>query len=237
MRKTNEGIGALLLAFDANVNANGGQLALKYDLSASDLDRVHQATLVWSWFQDALKAARDWSQSLTQTRDLMKTSVRGDALPLPGVPVLPPVPTLVGPPVAPAQLESGFFVFFNGLAAGIKAAENYDIADGILLSIEGAEILPPIASETVPVVTGAIVTSGHPELNCPKAQFQGYQVSLTLPNQPKKIIGTSLTRRYSVAEPLPAPGTAEVWTFEVQYLFQNKLFGHASQPLVMTVRG
>jgi len=54
---------------------------------------------------------------------------------------------------------------------------------------------------------------------------------------PKKLIGFSLTRRYNVTAPLPAPGTAEVWTFEVQYRYQNQPFGHFSQPLVLTVRG
>ena len=40
-----------------------------------------------------------------------------------------------------------------------------------------------------------------------------------------------------VEEPLPAPGTAEIWTFEVQYRDQNKPFGQLSQALNLTVRG
>ena len=34
-----------------------------------------------------------------------------------------------------------------------------------------------------------------------------------------------------------APGTAEVWIFEVQYRFQDQPFGQFSQPLNLTLRG
>ena len=227
----------MLLAFDTNISAGGGALALKYHLTASELTRVHQASLVWGWFQDALVSARSWAQSLTQMRDAMTNAPQGTSLPMPGGPTLPVVPTLPGPPVTPVLLEPGFFDLFNSLATRIKAAENYDIADGILLKIEGTEIPEPIASDTMPVLTGDIFTSGHPELTCVKGVFQGYQVYLTRPDIARRLIGTSLTRRYNVMEPLPAPGTAEVWTFEVQYLYQNEPFGHVSQPLVLTVRG
>ena len=47
----------------------------------------------------------------------------------------------------------------------------------------------------------------------------------------------STSRRYTVTEPLPAAGMAEVWTFEVQYQYQNAPFGQVSQPLELTVRG
>ena len=49
--------------------------------------------------------------------------------------------------------------------------------------------------------------------------------------------GFSTGRRYTVNEPLPAAGTAEVWIFEVQYRLNNAPFGQISQPLELTVRG
>ncbi len=69
------------------------------------------------------------------------------------------------------------------MVAGIKAAANYDPADGILLGIEGAEIVPPDAQTTIPVLTGDLFTSGHPELTCQKGVFQGYTVWLTRPTR------------------------------------------------------
>ena len=130
----------------------------------------------------------------------------------------------------------GFFIFFSSLAARIKAHENYDPADGILLGIEGAQIPAPDPA-TVPVLTGDLFTSGHPELTCVKGPFQGYDAYLTRPGQPRKLIGFSTARRYNVTEPLPAPGVAEIWIFEVQYRYQNQPFGQMSQPLNLTVRG
>ena len=237
MPTTVDGIGAMLLAFDTNINASGGALATKYGIVAAELKRVTQARLVWGWFQDILGTARDWAQSLTQSRDTMTSAPQDNAGPLPGGPVLPAVPTLPGPPpAAPALLEPGFFIFFSSLAARIKAHENYDPADGTLLGIEGAQIPAPDPA-TVPVLTGDLFTSGHPELTCVKGPFQGYDAYLTRPGQPRKLIGFSTARRYNVAEPLPAPGVAEIWIFEVQYRYQNQPFGQMSQPLSLTVRG
>jgi hypothetical protein len=60
---------------------------------------------------------------------------------------------------------------------------------------------------------------------------------MTRPSQPKKGPFFSTARRCMVEEPLPASGTAEVWTFEVQYRLNNQPFGQKSQPLNITVRG
>ncbi len=90
---------------------------------------------------------------------------------------------------------------------------------------------------TIPALSGDIFTSGHPELTCVKGQFQGYDAYLTRPGQTRKLIGFSTARRYNVTEPLPAASVAEIWTFEVQYRYQNQPFGQVSQPLNLTVRG
>lgn len=96
---------------------------------------------------------------------------------------------------------------------------------------------PPNPATTTPRLTGEIFTSGHPELSCKKGIFQGYTVFLTRPGGTTKELGFSTGRRFNVTEPLPATGTAEIWTFEAQYRYQNAPFGHVSQPLSLTVRG
>lgn len=237
MPKTVEGIGSMLLAFDTNINANTAALATKYGIAPDERTRVTQARLVWNWFTDALTAARDWAQSLTDTRDTMTSAPQAAADPVPGGPMMPAAPTMPTTPPTPALLEPGFFTFFSSLVARIKGHEDYDEADGKLLGIEGAEIPAPVAATTIPVLRGDIFTSGHPELTCVKGQFQGYDVYLTRPGAAKKLIGFSTARRFNVTEPLPAPGVAEIWTFEVQYRYQNAPFGQVSQPLNLTVRG
>ena len=137
---------------------------------------------------------------------------------------------------APALLESGFFGFFGGLVARIKSVQNYDPADGTLMGIEGA-VIPPPDPAIVPTVTGDLFHSGHPQLTCKKGVFDGYTVWLTRPAQAKKLIGSSFGRNFEVTEPLPAAGVAEIWTFEVQYIYKGAPFGQISQPLLLTVRG
>ncbi|MEA3187291.1 MAG: hypothetical protein QOD99_1121 [Chthoniobacter sp.] len=151
MPLTADGIATMLVAFDTNINANAGALATKYSLDAADLARIHQARLVWQWFLDALVVARNWSQSLTGTRDSMLTGAPGAPQPLPGLPTLPAAPQVsAGPPAVAAQLEPGFFTFFSSTVAGIKNADNYDESDGKLLGIEGAEIPAPDPITTTP---------------------------------------------------------------------------------------
>ena len=242
MPKTDPGVAAMLVKFDTNANANSGALAAKYVLTTGELNRIRQARYVWQWFIDTLAVAREWAQSITAKRDMLLTSPPAAAMSVPGGPTLPPNPTYVSltppgsmPPV-PALLEPGFFDFFSGVAGRVKDAANYEISDGELLGIEGAEIPAPLPS-IVPVLTGDLFHSGHPELTCKKGVFQGYTVWLTRPAQARKQIGFSTGRRFTVTEPLPAPGLAEVWTFEVQYRFQDAPFGQISQPLELTVRG
>lgn len=226
MPQTADGVAAMLVAFDTNAPA----YATKYLLTAPELARVTSARQSWQWFLDALEVGRNWGQNLTSLRDSMVTGAPAAPVPLPGGPTLPPYPEV-------GELESGFFTFFASLVSRIKTAANYDVADGQQLGIEGAEIPPPDPATNIPVLTGDLYSSGHPELTCRKGQFQGYTVWLTRPGQGKKQTGFATTRRFVVEEPLPAAGTAEVWVFEAQYRYQNAPFGQVSQPLNLTVRG
>ncbi|MEO6871427.1 MAG: hypothetical protein ABI233_04310 [Chthoniobacterales bacterium] len=230
-----EAVDQVFVACDANLNANGGALATKYAVTADELARLAQGRLVWHWFMDSLSVARDWAVSMTQQRDLMH-GAPGALLPLPSGPTLPPAPTDPAHPLTILGLEPGFLTFFTDLVARIKNAGNYLIADGVLLGIEGSEIAPPDPT-TVPKLSGEIFTSGHPELTCRKGVFQGYEVWLTRPGVAKKSIGFSTARRFNVNEAMPAAGTAEVWTFEVQYRYKDAPFGQFSQPLNLNVRG
>jgi hypothetical protein len=232
---TDAGTLAMLVAFDTNQNA----LATKYALTAAEMNRVRQARYVWQWFQDALVVAREWAQSLTSKRDSMVTGPAASAGSIPGGPALPASPTYVPLPSGTSTavlLEPGFFEFLSGIVARIKTAQNYDPADGVLLGIEGA-VIPPPDPAIVPLVTGDVFHSGHPGLTCRKGVFDGYTVWLTRPGQARKQVGFSTKRHFEVDEPLPTAGTAEVWSFEVQYRYKGESFGQISQPLELAVRG
>ena len=242
MPSTDAGIAAMLVGFDTNATANSNALATKYVITTAELNRIRQARYVWQWFIDTLGVARDWPQSITAKRDGMFSLPAAPAVPVPGGPTLPASPMYVSltspggtPPIA-ALLEPGFFTFFAGIVARVKDSQIYEVADGELLGIEGAEIPPPDPS-VAPVLTGDLFHSGHPELSCKKGVFQGYTVWMTRPGQPKRQICFSTGRRCTVTEPLPAPGTAEIWVFEAQYRYKDAPFGQISQPLELTVRG
>ena len=113
-----------------------------------------------------------------------------------------------------------------------QAGLHHDPADGKLLGNEGS----PQPSVT-PAPTVALVTAGHPEVSCTKGQFQGCHVWLTRPGQAQKDLGVSLGRHFEVAEPLPAAGTAEIWSFVAQYVHQNAPPRQMNPPVSITMRG
>ncbi len=224
----------MLTAFAMNIP---GALATKYSVTPAEITSVTQAQMVWTWFDDALAVGRSWSTSLTAQRDALSTGTPGTFDPMPTPPTLPAVALLPPtPPGTPVQIEHAFFTTFAALVSRIKRNPHYDVADGKLLGIEGTPVPPPSPS-VVPVPSVVLVTAGHPEVSCTKGVFQGFNVYLTRPAQAQKFLGLSLGRHYLVNEPLPAPGTAEIWSFVAQYQYQNAPFGQMSQPVSITVRG
>ena len=229
---TQQGIGDMLTAFVTNIP---GALATKYNVTDDEVHSVTQTQMVWGWFDDALAIARAWSVSLTANRDALSTGAQGTFDPMPGSPTLPDVPTLP-PAKGPVQIEHSFFTAFSALVSRIKRDPHYDVADGVLLGIEGTAQPKPLPS-VVPLPTVALVTAGHPEVTCTKGVYQGFKVFFTRPGQAQKDLGMSLGRHFEVTEPLPAAGTAEIWSFVVQYVYQNAPFGQMSAPVSITVRG
>ena len=238
--RSETGVATTLVTFDNGINASSGALATKYIVTIAELNRVRAGRYVWQWFLDAAGIGSEWAQGFTGKRDLMLTGAQTGTVAIPGGPTLPANPTYLQLPTGPsnpaALLDPGFFTFFLALVARIKSSLNYDPADGVLLGIEGAAIAPPVAT-IVPVVTGDLFHSGHPGLTCKKGVFDGYTVWLTRPGQARREIGFSSHRHYEVGEPLPAAGTAEIWSFEVQYRYKGAAFGQISQPRELTVRG
>ena len=87
MPKDDDGIYAMLLSFDTNISPLQG----KYGLLSADLLRVHQARLCWRWFLDCLKAASEWSESVTAKKRTMRSGPPGGAMNMPPGPLLPAV--------------------------------------------------------------------------------------------------------------------------------------------------
>lgn len=230
--KDDPGVLAVLVAIDTNLP---GALATKYGVAAPDLLRLRHGRYAYGWFIAAKEAAQAYSQSMTDTHASMFKGPVGPLQPLPGPIELPEVPTFDDPAVT-TQFEPGFFDFLTRTVSDIKNHAAYDVADGLLMKIEGAEIPPP-DSQIVPVVDWEIGASGRPILIVKKGDFQGYTVCVARGAGPMLEIGFSTTRRYEIPLPLPAAGVAEIWKVQVQYRYQNAPFGQKSPVIEIPVRG
>lgn len=236
MPSTDAAVAAMLGQFTTNAAADSGALATKYSLSDAELARIAQAAAVTAWFLTNTETLRGRAQQFTQLRGQMDTG-SGAAFAIPTIIQLPEPPSHLSAGVlTPSLLDPGFFPWFIGRVGELKKSSVYVVSDGEALGIEGTQVAPP-SSSTKPLLTGDVSGSGEPILTCKKGVFQGFEVFLTRPGQAKKSVGFSTGRHFTVAEPLPAAGTAEVWTFEVQYRYQGDPFGLRSDPLPLTVRG
>jgi hypothetical protein len=233
MPEDDEGVYQMLLAFETNIPP----LVSKYGLLSADTLRVRQARLCWRWFLDCLEAGRQWTESVTGKKKMMRSGPPGAAMAMPPGPVLPAVPTIdLGTGPQPIQFEPDFFIYFGSLVAKIKTSVNYEKADGDLLKIEGAEIPPP-SVDTVPVLKVTAGPGGVPQLEVPKGVFDGYDVQFKIGEgavQP----GMFSTKRKWVHEiTLPPAGTAVVYSYRVQYRYKGQPFGQYSPWVSISVRG
>lgn len=233
MPKTDEGIATMLMSFDDNIAA----LNSKYGLLSADLLRVHQARLAWRWFLDCLEAARQWSESTTGKKQQLQHGPTGPAQAMPAGPVCPPVPTInLGAGVVPIKWEPEFFTYFGSLVARIKSTVGYEKADGDLLGIEGAAILPPEPS-VVPVLKVTTGTGGLPELDVVKGQFDGYDFQFKVGDGPVQQ-GTFVSKRHYLHNiTLPGPGVAVLYSYCAQYRYKGEPFGQHSAWVTHSVHG
>ncbi len=225
------GILSVLTALDTNLP---GALATKYEVTAPQLLRLRHGRYSYEWFIDTNSIARQWCKSMSDAHDSMTTANPGPLTALPGLPILPAVPTFNTPAVT-AQYEPGFFDFLGRLVQGIKTHDNWDEADGILLKIVGAEVAPP-DPDIVPEVKFKYSPSGRPILIVKKMDFQGYTVFVARGAGAMTEIGFSTTREYEINLPLPAQGQFETWQVQVQYRYQNEPFGNKSQVIDIPVK-
>ncbi|MEQ1862843.1 MAG: hypothetical protein ABMA13_23220 [Chthoniobacteraceae bacterium] len=226
------GVLAVLVALDMNLP---GALATKYGVTAPDLLRLRHGRYAYGWFIDAKETAQQYSQSMTDTHQSMFDGPADALQPLPGLPTLPAAPVFNDPEVT-CQFEPGFFDFLTRLVQAIKNHAAYDVPDGLLLKIEGAEIPPPDMG-IVPEVDWEMAASGRPILIVKKGVFQGYTVWVARGAGAMTETGFSTTRKFEVPLPLPAAGQAEIWKVQVQYRYQNQPFGQKSQTVEIPVRG
>ena len=209
----------------------------KYGLLSADLLRVHQGRLAWRWFLDCLEAARQWSESATGKKKEMRYGPPGGAQAMPAGPICPVVPLIdlgLGP--VPIKWEPDFFVYFGSLVARIKNTVGYEKADGDLLGIEGAAILPPEPSVApdLKVTTG---TGGLPELDVVKGQFDGYDFQYRVGDGPVQA-GTFVSKRHYLHNiTLPGPGVAVLYTYCAQYRYKGQPFGQHSMWVPHSVHG
>jgi hypothetical protein len=233
MPEDDEGIYQMLLAFDTNI----GPLIGKYGLLSADALRVKQARLCWRWFLDCLEAGRQWTESVTAKKKMMRSGPPGAAMNMPPGPVLPAVPTIdLGTGPQPIKFEPDFFIYFGSLVAKIKTSVNYEKADGDLLGIEGAEIPPP-SVDTVPELKVTPGPGGKPQLEVPKGVFDGYDFQFKI-GEGAVQSGTFSTKRKFVHDiTLPPAGTAVVYSYCARYRYKGQAFGQHSPWVSISVRG
>ncbi len=211
--------------------ANG--LATKYNVPAATLARLDHGRQWFDWTLATLPVPRKAAASLTAFKDALITS--DGALVIPTAPAYGPVPAADNAPIPP---EGGIFSLAGSVGNQIKAAHDYDEADGKLLGLEGADAALPDPATTAPNLAGSFVTSGGcVEVDWAKGAFDGVKIEVDRGDGKGFVFLAIDTAPNYVDTVKPAPGAAAVFKYRAIYLLDDAEFGQWSPVVEVAVRG
>ncbi|MEK0451568.1 MAG: hypothetical protein RL088_3836 [Verrucomicrobiota bacterium] len=210
-------------------------LQTKYNVSADDLLYLAKAEKALRYLLGVMQVAVNWSESVTERRDSIFSLPFGTVLDMPVGPVIPALPLDGLTPMT--TFECGLNEVMARVAAEIKGKQNYDVADGDLLGIEGVLVPPPEAATTKPVLKHKIVTGGCPELGVKLSPFKSWELWADFGTGTFVMCGVALKSKLVCEHALPPAGQSAVWKFKAIYRDGNAQFGQFSDVVSVPVAG
>ncbi len=211
------------------------ELQTKYSVSAADITYLVRSRIVLKYLIDVMQAAANWAESTTQRRDSIFSLPQSVVLDMPVAPILPTLPT-DGVDVI-LTFACGLDAVMTRVASEIKGKPNYDVADGDVLGIEGALILPPSPATTKPMLKAKIVSGGCPELGVKLTPFKSWELWADFGTGTFVLHQVGMKSKMLCEQALPATGQSAVWKFKAIYREGNAQFGQFSDVATVLVGG
>jgi len=212
-----------------NFEENLPTYAAKYGITPAQLTAVsNDREWMLYWFEQQVQN-QAYSQGLTAFRNEVAFGI-----PAGGTPSVVPTPPAVGTP--PTAVAPGVFPRNLAIANAIKVHIDYTIADGEILKLEGAEIVPPNLNDARPVIkltkAGDYVEAGWGKQKLP---VDGLEIHVKRGAAAYVYLATDTTTpKYVDTHDLPV--VAEDWTYKGIYVVGGVRVGLWSEEVSITVK-
>ncbi len=212
----------------ANFSGKIGGYATKYGIATAEVTDMVDSEAYFSFWYLYRSQEQEYLAKLTAYKNELRDGVKPGGTPsvVPSPPALGTLPTAVAP---------GVFVRATSIGNRIKAHNNYTLADGSDLGLEGAE-------DTIDLINmkpalDVVLAGGVPRIKWKKQGADGIELHVMRNNAPYAFLAIDTVPDYDDTYALPAPGQSEVWKYKAIYRLADERIGQWSDEASVTVMG
>ena len=205
------------------------QYNTKYNITAPEVTDVQTSLLHYSYYLNYKTQYGEYLKKLTAYIKEIK-----DGLPAGATASTPPiVPAFVA---APTATPAGIFKRVLALSRRIKAHLNYTIADGADLGIEGSSSkkAKPNLDNIKPTIKVQLIEGGQPEITWSRNGMNGLEIWVNRGNG-KDFVFLDIDTKPNYTDKTVLPEKAELWHYKAIYRMDDKIVGHWSDIVSITV--
>jgi hypothetical protein len=202
--------------------------ASKYNIATGEVTDMQAAATAYSYWVNYGNQYNEYVKKLTHYRNELR-----DGVSIGATASVVPTPPAVG--TAPAAVEPGIFRRVASIAGVIKSRNNYTLADGNDLGIEGAEIPPPDLIGCKPSIGIRLIEGGKPEILWKKGDYEGINIEVDRGNGTFTFLAVDSYPNYTDNAPLPAAGSSAIWKYRAIYRYNDIAVGLWSDIVSVTV--
>jgi hypothetical protein len=213
-----------------NFDENLPTYAAKYGLTPAQVSGVsNDREWLQYWFEQHV-LNKNYSKGLTEFKNEVAYGI-----PTGGTPSVVPVPPPVG--TVPTAVDPGVFPRTLAIANGIKVHNDYTVADGDTLGLEGAEIEAPNLANARPVLKLKRAGENLLDVNWTKQGLpvDGVELHVKRGAAVYVYLATDTTTPKYVDTYL-MPATAEDWTYKGIYVIEGARIGLWSEEVTINVK-
>ena len=200
----------------------------KYSLAGTEVTDMQNSSAAYTYWLNYLNQYKEYLGKLTEYKNELRDGVApGSAA------SLEPTPPTMG--AAPTAVNPGIFTRATSLVLRIKAHNDYTLADGKDLGLEGEEVTDDDLSTIKPIIQVRLVNGGFPEIVWKKKSTDGIDIYVDRGTGNFIFLATDTVPNYT--DTFSLPSGAAVWRYRCIYRVDDAQVGQWSDIVSVTVTG
>jgi len=204
-----------------------GKYAAKYNISTAEVNEVKASDNAYSYYLNYKIQHSEFQKKLNAYLNEIQDGITAQGT----ASVAPSPPTLGN---APAAIVPGIFVRVKSLTKRIKGHLGYTIADGMDLGIETAstKTAKPNLNTIKPNIVLRLIEGGQPEIIWKRNSMNALEIWVDRGNG---FEFCDIDTKPNYVDEHPLPENAELWKYKAIYRVDDKIVGHWSDIVSITV--